>query len=89
MESSFGVTDQVGHTHLVTSDYSIPDNDIKQAVFHTIKLLYGTLKERLNVDPVNSLAHPYVEHNDISSVYLELKAHPLAFTIEQLSMIHC
>jgi hypothetical protein len=43
------------------------------------------LEEHLNMDQVNSLSHPYGEHNDTSSIYLELETHSLAFTIEQLS----
>jgi hypothetical protein len=31
---SVGIVDRVDHTHLVTSDNSIPNNDIEQAVIH-------------------------------------------------------
>jgi hypothetical protein len=34
---------------------------------------------------MKSLANPYGEHNDISSVYIELKTHVIAFTMDQLS----
>jgi hypothetical protein len=34
---------------------------------------------------VKSLANLYGEQNDISSVYIELKTHALAFTMELLS----
>jgi hypothetical protein len=75
----------VDHTHNVTSDYSIPNNDIEREIIHKIQFLYATLDERLNTDQANSLAHPYGDHNGTSSVYLELKTHALAFTMEQLS----
>jgi hypothetical protein len=82
---SVGIMDQVDHNPLVTSDNSIANNDIERVVSHKIQFLYDILKECLNTYQVNSLAHMYGEHNDTSSVYLELKTHSLAFTMEQSS----
>jgi hypothetical protein len=47
---SVGILDRVDHTHLVTSDNRIPNNDIEREVIHKIHLLYATLKRRLNID---------------------------------------
>jgi hypothetical protein len=49
-----------------------------------IQPLYQDLEERFHTTHMKSLAN-HGEHNDISGVYLELKAHAQAFTMEKLS----
>jgi hypothetical protein len=48
---SVAIPDQVEHTHHVTIDYSIPDNDIEWAIINKIQFLYATLKEMLEHRP--------------------------------------
>jgi hypothetical protein len=72
-------------THRIFNEsYNLKD-DGEKSVFQKIQSLYKDLDERLHTNHVKSLANPYGEHNDISSVYIELKTHALAFTMEQLS----
>jgi hypothetical protein len=75
----------IDHTHLVSDDYGIPKDSGEKAVFQKIQFLHTVLEECLNTDHMNSLGHPYEENYDANNVYLELKKHTLAFTMEQLS----
>jgi hypothetical protein len=54
-------------------------------VFYNIQFLYAALNECFKTDQANLLAHPYGEHNNTSSIYLELRTHSQAFIMEQLS----
>jgi hypothetical protein len=73
------VVPQMNCTHSIFNESHILKDDGGKTVFWKILSLYKDLEERLHTNQVQSLDDPYGEHNDISSVHLELKTHALAF----------
>jgi hypothetical protein len=83
--NNVGVGTQIDHTHCVFNESLVPKDDGEKAILQKIQFLHTILEERLNTDPVHSLAHPHGEIYDTYTAYHRLKQHSLAFTREQLS----
>jgi hypothetical protein len=75
---------QMNCTYIFFNESYILKDDGEKSVFQKILSLYKDLDERLYTNHVKSFTNPYGEHNDISSVFIELKTHSLVFTMEQL-----
>jgi hypothetical protein len=75
----------MGHSHLVSNEYDVLEDDRGKSVWQKLQFLYAVLEDCLNADQVMSLSCPYGENYNTYTIYHEMKKHALSFTKEQLS----